>query len=252
LCVYICHYIFPFYYLDIYLFFIFFIFFSETNHYYIKVVESIQFVCTGNSGISWDLCNANTYRSIHEGLFFNSSPTLGFKYPFRLPYIHFYLFASFTLYKSWPPFINISINQIDSYILVVGEATLVTWLTKWLSLKIHCQCAILYIMQVKWALFGKQFVPRIFWQIYNLLPSSHTDGYLFFLHIVSTFRVTHLHTTNEDLLNIKRKDDTKSWTLSRMSDTTETQNLCVIKVILIACSTYIFLSLFTVISSQQK
>ena len=62
----------------------------DRKHYYIKVVESIQFVCTGNSGISRFLCNANTYRSIHEGLFFNFSPALDLKYPLRLPYIHFY------------------------------------------------------------------------------------------------------------------------------------------------------------------
>ena len=47
------------------------------------------------------------------------------------------------------------------------------------------------------------------------------------------------HSTNEDLLNIKRIGDPKSRTLSRTSDTTETQNLCVIKVILLACFTYI-------------
>jgi hypothetical protein len=41
--------------------------------------------------------------------------------------------------------------------------------------------------------------------------------------------------TNEDLLNIKRKGDPKSCTLSRTSDTTETRNPCVIKVILLAC-----------------
>jgi hypothetical protein len=63
---------------------------------------------------------------------------------------------------------------------------------------------------------------------------SHTDGYIFILHIVNTF-----HVTNEDLLNIKRKGDPKSCTLSRTSDTTETRNPCVIKVILLACSTYI-------------
>jgi hypothetical protein len=85
--------------------------------YYIKVVESIQFVCTGNSGISRVLCNANTYRSIHEGLFFNSSPALDLKYPLRLSYIHFY-FSSLHLYYK----MNISTNQIDSYILVVAEA----------------------------------------------------------------------------------------------------------------------------------
>ena len=47
------------------------------------------------------------------------------------------------------------------------------------------------------------------------------------------------HSTNEDLLNIKRKVDPKSRTLSRTSDTTETRNPCVIKVILLACFTYI-------------
>ena len=49
------------------------------------------------------------------------------------------------------------------------------------------------------------------------------------------------HSTNEDLLNMKRKGDLKSRTLSRTctSDTTETGNSCVIKVILLACFTYI-------------
>ena len=46
------------------------------------------------------------------------------------------------------------------------------------------------------------------------------------------------HSTKEDLLNIKHKDDAKSRTLSRSSDTTETLNPCV-KVILLACSTNI-------------
>ena len=60
------------------------------------------------------------------------------------------------------------------------------------------------------------------------------------LHIVNTFRVNTLtHSTNEDLLNIKRKGDAKSRTLSRTSDITETGNPCVMKVILLACSTYI-------------
>ena len=60
---------------------------------------------------------------------------------------------------------------------------------------------------------------------------------IFFLYIVNTFHVTHF--TNEDLLNIKRKGDPESRTLSRTSDIIETRNPCVIKVILLACSTYI-------------
>jgi hypothetical protein len=38
---------------------------------------------------------------------------------------------------------------------------------------------------------------------------------------------------------MKRKGDPKSRALSRTSDTTETRNPCVIKVILLACFTYI-------------
>ena len=69
------------------------------KHYYIKVVESIQFVCAENAGISRVLCNVSTYRSIHEGLFFNSSPALNLTYPLRLPYIHFYLSSLHLQYK---------------------------------------------------------------------------------------------------------------------------------------------------------
>ena len=47
------------------------------------------------------------------------------------------------------------------------------------------------------------------------------------------------HSTNEDLLNIKRKGDAKSRILSCTSDITETRNPCVIKIILLPCSTYI-------------
>ena len=43
------------------------------------------------------------------------------------------------------------------------------------------------------------------------------------------------HSTNEYFLNIKPKGDPKS----RTSDTTETRNPCVIKVILLALFTYI-------------
>ena len=104
-----------------FLFIYFFFWNTDRNHYYIKVVENIQFVCAGNSGISRVLCNANTYRFIHEGLFFNSSPAL------RLPYIHFYFSSLQLQYKingiHWMAFINISTNQIDSYILVVCQTT---------------------------------------------------------------------------------------------------------------------------------
>ena len=62
---------------------------------------------------------------------------------------------------------------------------------------------------------------------------------IFFAHCKHVPCNTLTHSTNEDLLNIKRKGDAKSRTLSRTSDITETWNPCVIKVILLACSTYI-------------
>ena len=43
-----------------------------------------------------------------------------------------------------------------------------------------------------------------------------------------TYCNTRTHSTNEDLLNIKRKGDPRSRTLSRTFDTTETRNPCVI------------------------
>jgi hypothetical protein len=52
------------------------------------------------------------------------------------------------------------------------------------------------------------------------------------------------HATNEDLLSIKRKGDPKSRTHSRTSDTNETQNVCVLQVIVLACFTYIDIFLF--------
>ena len=73
--------------------------------------------------------------------------------------------------------------------------------------------------------------------------ASHTDGYIFFsAHCKHVLCSTRAHSSNEDLLNIKRKGDAKSRTLSRTSDTTETRKLCVIKLILLACFTYIDIS----------
>ena len=68
--------------------------------------------------------------------------------------------------------------------------------------------------------------------------ASHTDGYKKkSAHCKHVPCNTLTHSTDEDLLNIKRKGDAKSRTLSRTSDITETWNPCVIKVILLACST---------------
>jgi hypothetical protein len=86
---------------------------------YIKVVESIQFVCAGNSGISRVLCNANAYWSIHEGLFFDSSPALDLKYPLRLLYIHFY-FSSLHLQYKINGIIHKYFNQSD-WLLYVSD-----------------------------------------------------------------------------------------------------------------------------------
>jgi hypothetical protein len=70
--------------------------------------------------------------------------------------------------------------------------------------------------------------------------ASHTDGYFFTsAHCKHVPCNTLTHSTNEDLLNIKRKGDAKYRALSRTSNITETRNQCVIKVILLVCSTYI-------------
>ena len=70
--------------------------------------------------------------------------------------------------------------------------------------------------------------------------TSHTDGYIFFsAHCKYVPCNTLTHSTNEDLLSINSNGDAKSWTSSRTPDITETRNPCVIKVILLACSTYI-------------
>ena len=74
--------------------------------------------------------------------------------------------------------------------------------------------------------------------------------YFFSAHCKYVQCNTLTHSTNEDLHNIKRKGDAKSRILSRMSDITETRNPCVIKVNLLACSTYIDIFKFYWISSD--
>ena len=74
-------------------------------------------------GILWFLrvlCNANTYRSIYEGLFFNSSPALDLKYPLRLPYIHFY-FSSLHLQYKINGIIHKYFNQSDWLLYFCGR-----------------------------------------------------------------------------------------------------------------------------------
>ena len=90
------------------------------------------------------------------------------------------------------------------------------------------------ICERQWALYGIKCVRMIFdkhgctyWWIKK--NSAHCNR-------VPCNTLT--HSTNEDLLSIKRKGDPKSLTLSHTSDTTETRKPCVIKVILLACFTY--------------
>jgi len=106
-------------------------------------------------------------------------------------------------------------------------------------------------MRAKRALYGKQCVSRIF--LTNLIFSN--------LHILMDICLISAHckhvpcntltdSTNEDLLIIKLKGDTKSRTLPRTSDTTETRNPIVVKVILLASFTYIAIFKFYQISSD--
>jgi hypothetical protein len=105
-------------------------------------------------------------------------------------------------------------------------------------------------MRAKRAIYGKQCVSRI--SLTNLIFSNlHIlmDICLFSAHCKHVPCNTLTDSTNEDLLKIKRKGDTKSRTLSRTSDTTETRNPIVINVILLACFTYIAIFKFYQISS---
>jgi hypothetical protein len=106
-------------------------------------------------------------------------------------------------------------------------------------------------MRAKRALYGNQCVPRI--SLTNLIFSNlHILIYicLFSAHCKHVPCNTLTDSTNEDLLNIKRKGDTKSRTLSRTSDTTDTRYPIVIKVILLACFTYIAIFKFYQVSSD--
>ena len=93
------------------------------------------------------------------------------------------------------------------------------------------------ICECQRALYGMKCVLRIFWQTWLHILKNPT-------HCKHVPCNTLTHSTNEDLLNIKRKGDPKSRTLSRTSDTTETRNPCVLKVILLSCSTYIYIAIF--------
>ena len=97
-------------------------------------------------------------------------------------------------------------------------------------------------MRAKQALYGLKCVPRIFFTYWWI--------YFFSAHCKHVPCNTLTHSTNEDLLNIKRTGDAKSQTLTRTSDITETRNPCVIKVILLACSTNIDIFKYYYISSD--
>jgi hypothetical protein len=102
-------------------------------------------------------------------------------------------------------------------------------------LKIHFSRRIL-ICERQRALYGIKCVLRIFWQTWLHILMDVKKNSAHCKHVPCN---TLTHSTNEDLHNIKRKGDPKSRTISRTSDTTQTRNPCVIKVILLACFTYI-------------
>ena len=82
-------------------------------------------------------------------------------------------------------------------------------------------------------------VKHVYLGFFDIHGFTYRCIYYFSVHCKHVQGNTLTHSTNEDLLNIKRKCDAKSRTLSRTSDITETRNPCVIKVILLASSTYI-------------
>ena len=79
------------------------------------------------------------------------------------------------------------------------------------------------------AFYDIKCVLRIYWQtwLHMLMDKKNST------HCKHVPYNTLTHSTNENLLNIKRKGDPTSRTLSRTSDTTETRNPWAIKVILL-------------------
>ena len=78
---------FYFLYLDVYLFFFdFTVAHGDKTHYYVKIVESIQFVCSGISESCRDVCAVNNYRStVYDSLLISAYvPMLA--YPLESPY----------------------------------------------------------------------------------------------------------------------------------------------------------------------
>ena len=87
LCAYIRYSMFYFLYLDVYfIFFDFTVAHGDRKYYYVKVVESIQFVCSGISGSCRDASAVNTYRSTVYDLFVISAYVPMFAYPLDSPY----------------------------------------------------------------------------------------------------------------------------------------------------------------------
>ena len=103
---------------------------------------------------------------------------------------------------------------------------------RWAS--IHGRAGFILIWECQRALYGIKCVLRIFWQTWLYILTNKKKSTLC-KHVPCN---TLTHSTNEDLLNIKRKCDPEvSYPLSYV-DTTETRNPCVIKVILLDCFTY--------------
>jgi hypothetical protein len=108
------------------------------------------------------------------------------------------------------------------------------WCTGWAwNCQIIFRCASIHgragfiLCERQRALYGLKCVLTIFWQTWlHILMDKQNSTHC--KHVPCN---TLTHSTNEDLLNIERRGDPKSRTLSRTSDTTETRNLCVIKVI---------------------
>ena len=91
LCAYIRYSMFYFLYLDVYfLFFDFTVAYGDRKYYYVKVVESIQFVCSGISGSCRDASAVNIYRSTVYDIFLISAYVPMFAYPLD----KLFLFAS--------------------------------------------------------------------------------------------------------------------------------------------------------------
>ena len=98
---------------------------GNRKYYYVKVLESIQFVCSGISGSCRDASAVNTYRSTVYDLFLISAYVPMFAYPLDSPYylncfcsLHF----QFCIWMGWETTLTYSLpSHPNAKLNLIGQ-----------------------------------------------------------------------------------------------------------------------------------